>query len=412
MSDWIAAGGTAEQLLELTKQTTTRKELPDAVTFDDFLYCSPENKFIYQKTGTLWPAAAVNLRLPWTGGVKPSTIIARNNAVEQMTWAPGEPALIKDKLVVQGGWIKSPNATVFNHYKAPNIQLGHPDDAQPWVEHVHYVYPDEADHIIQWLAYRCQHPATKINHALVLGGAQGIGKDTLLHPVFSACGFWNCESVSPVQVLGRFNSHLKSVILLISEARDLGDVNRPQFYEHLKAVIAAPPDVLLVDEKNTHPYYIPNVTGVIITSNHKAGGIYLNAEDRRHFIAWSPLELHDIEADYFDRIWGFYANGGLRDIASLPARTRPVGFRPEGAAAQDPGILGDRHRVKHPGSQRAAGRPGGARRRPELAQYRHPGRPDIDAGKHRRRVRGVAQRPQEPTHHSALDGASRVELGR
>lgn len=316
VSDWIGRGGTREQLEELSKQTATREELPDAVTFKDFLYYSPENKYLYQKTGTLWPAKAVDLRLPWTGGVKPSVIIARDNPVEQMTWAPGEPRLIKDKLVVQGGWIKSPNATVFNHYKAPHIHPGHTEDAAAWVEHVHYVYPDEADHIIKWLAHRCQHPATKINHALVLGGEQGVGKDSLLHPVFFACGFWNCQSVSPAQVLGRFNSHLKSVILLISEARDLGDVNRPQFYEHLKAVIAAPPDVSLIDEKHTHPYYIPNLTGVIITTNHKAAGIYLSPEDRRHFVAWSPLEVEKIDPDYFDRLWEFYASGGLRDIAS------------------------------------------------------------------------------------------------
>lgn len=310
---------------EESKQKTERP----AVMFADFLYYSPENKFIFQPDGTRWPAAAVNARLPWIGGVKPSTIIARDKPVEQMTWAPGKPRLIKHELVSQGGWIERPNATVFNHYRAPHVQLGHAHDAAAWVEHVHYVYPDEAGHIIQWLAHRCQHPQTKINHALVLGGAQGIGKDTLLAPVLHAIGFWNHESVSPTQLLGRFNSHLKSVILIISEARDLGDVNRPQFYEHLKAIIAAPPNVLLVDEKNTHPYYIPNIVGVVITTNHKAGGIYLSPEDRRHFVAWSPLEMANIGADYFDRMWGFYANGGFNDVASYLRDLDIRGFDPK-----------------------------------------------------------------------------------
>jgi len=51
-------------------------------------------------------------------------------------------------------------------------------------------------------------------------------------------------------MLGRFNGFVCSVILRVSEARDLGDVNRFAFYEHMKPYLAAPPDVLRCDEKN------------------------------------------------------------------------------------------------------------------------------------------------------------------
>ena len=50
-------------------------------------------------------------------------------------------------------------------------------------------------------------------------------------------------------MLGRFNGFVKSVILRVSEARDLGDVDRFTFYDHTKVYTAAPPDVLRVDEK-------------------------------------------------------------------------------------------------------------------------------------------------------------------
>jgi hypothetical protein len=56
-----------------------------------------------------------------------------------------------------------------------------------------------------WLAHRVQQPQEKINHALVLGGPQGIGKDSLLEPVKRAVGPWNVAEVSPQHVLGRFN---------------------------------------------------------------------------------------------------------------------------------------------------------------------------------------------------------------
>jgi len=82
-------------------------------------------------------------------------------------------------------------------------------------------------------------------------------------------------------MLGRFNGFLKSVILRVNEARDLGEIDRFAFYDHMKAVTAAPPDVLRVDEKNLREYSVPNVCGVIITTNHKTDGIHLPADDRR-----------------------------------------------------------------------------------------------------------------------------------
>src|SRR4029077_7730646 len=139
----------------------------------------------------------------------------------------------------------------------------------------------------------------KINHALVLGGKQGIGKDTLLEPVKRAIGPWNFNEVSPQQVLGRFNSFLQSVILRVSEARDLGESDRFKFYDHCKSYITAPPDVLRVDAKHIQEYSIPNVCGVIITTNHKTDGIHLPADDRRHFVAWSELSKDDFEPEYW-----------------------------------------------------------------------------------------------------------------
>jgi hypothetical protein len=90
---------------------------------------------------------------------------------------------------------------------------------------------------------------------------------------------------------------LKSVILRVSEARDLGDVNRYQFYDHTKPYTAAPPDVLRGDEKHIRKHSVFNVCGVTITTNHR-DGIYLPADDRRHYVAWSELTKEDFTEDY------------------------------------------------------------------------------------------------------------------
>jgi hypothetical protein len=312
-----------------------------AVTLDDFYaYMPMVYKYVYVPTRDLWPKTSVNARIaPIEIGkdekgepvyIPASSWLDRNAPVEQMTWAPGEPLLIKDRIISEGGWIARQGNTVFNLYRAPILAPGNAAAATPWVEHVHYVYPNDADHIIHWLAHRVQRPYEKINHAIVMGGVPGIGKDTLLEPVKRAVGPWNFQEIAPIHLLGRFNGFVKSVILRISEAHDIGEFDRFAFYEHSKVYIAAPPDVLRVDEKNIREYPVPNCCGVIITTNHRVGAIYLPAEDRRHYVAWSELTIGSFAPDYWSRMWSWYdRDGGDRHVASYLAQLDLSNFDPK-----------------------------------------------------------------------------------
>ena len=84
----------------------------------------------------------------------------------------------------------------------------------------------------------------------------------------------------------------------------------------MKAVTAAPPDVLRVDEKNLREYSVPNVCGVIITTNHKTDGIHLPADDRRHYVAWSDLTKEGFTVEYWAKLWSWYDNGGDQHVAA------------------------------------------------------------------------------------------------
>ena len=300
------------------------------VRLEDFVAYMPMHNYAFLPTRDTWPASSVNARVPPVaqGGKKisASAWLDSNAPVEQMTWQPGAPMLVKDRLISEGGWIDRPGCTVLNLYRPPTLVRGIAAEASVWLDHVRRVYPNEGDHIVHWLAQRVQRPAEKINHALVLGGAQGVGKDTLIEPVKRAVGPWNVHEVSPQQLLGRFNGFIKSVILRVNEARDLGDVNRFQFYDHLKAYTAAPPDVLRVDEKNLREYSVPNCCGVIITTNHKTDGIFLPADDRRHFVAWSDLTKDSFDADYWAKIWSWYDRGGDSHVAAYLSSLDLSGF--------------------------------------------------------------------------------------
>jgi hypothetical protein len=306
---------------------------PATVTVDDFYAYMPMHNYIFVPTRDTWPGSSINARIPPIPvgrlKLKASDWLDKFKPVEQMTWIPGEPMVIKDRFFADGGFIKRDGITVFNLYREPTIKHGDGDKASPWVEHIHRVFGDDASHIILWLAQRVQRPFEKINHALVLGGMQGIGKDTLLEPVKYAIGPWNFTEVSPQHMLARFNGFLKSVILRVSEARDLGEFDRYKFYDHSKAYIAAPPDVLRIDEKHLHEYSIPNVSGVIITTNHKTDGIYLPADDRRHFVAWSELNRESFEEEYWTKLWRWYVDGGIGHVAAYLAGLDISGFDPK-----------------------------------------------------------------------------------
>jgi hypothetical protein len=104
----------------------------------------------------------------------------------------------------------------------------------------------------------------------------------------------------------------------------------------MKAYIAAPPDVLRVDEKNLREYNVFNCCGVIITTNHKADGIFLPADDRRHFVAWSVLEKEDFGSDYWAKLWAWYENGGDRHVAAYLAQLDISAFDPKAPPPKTP----------------------------------------------------------------------------
>jgi hypothetical protein len=197
-----------------------------------------------------------------------------------------------------------------------------------WVDLVHRLYPNEADHLFDYFAHRVQRPHEKPNHAIVLGGAQGIGKDTILEGVVQAIGPWNMQSISPGDLLDKFNGYAKAVLLHIVEARDL-ELNRFQFYETSKHYITAPPDVLRINEKHLRPYYIPNLCGVVLTTNHKTGGLYLPRDDRRHFVAWSEVEREAFSEQFWRDFWAWYHAGGFGHVAALLAARDLSTFDPK-----------------------------------------------------------------------------------
>jgi hypothetical protein len=320
---WYEEKGIKRDLYELKNAwRNAEKYLQRGLTVDDYWAYMPQHNYIFVPARAMWPAASVNVRLGKipllnTDGspvvdVKGNPIklpaaawLDLNKPVEQMTWAPGLPMVIRDQLMVESGWFRRPGVAVYNLYLPPVDLPGDPAQAERWVELVKYVYPNDAEHMFDWLAHRVQHPEEKVNHALVLGGMPGIGKDSIIDGVADAIGRWNFQETTPEIMMNQAqNPYAKATILRINEASDLGDSDRFRFYNHTKNLIAAPPPVIQVNEKYIRQYLIPNLCGVAITTNN-TDGLYLPPEDRRHYVAWSDRKKEDdfYKDDYWRKFW-------------------------------------------------------------------------------------------------------------
>src|SRR6516162_2466404 len=127
------------EMPEQTAATSTSTAL--TLTFADFVAYAPSRMCIYLPCKAPWPNASVDKRLPAqplldaSGNpvlnskgkvvlIPASEWLEKNQSVEAMTWAPGEPEFVRDRLAVDGGWVPKPGATTLNTYRPPTLDLG------------------------------------------------------------------------------------------------------------------------------------------------------------------------------------------------------------------------------------------------------------------------------------------------
>src|SRR5205823_314 len=139
---------------DLAAAAEAQRELyQGSVSLEDFYAYMPMHNYIYVPTHALWPAASVNARIrpitlmddqgdPMLNDqgkeviLPASAYLDRYRPVEQMTWAPGLPKVINDRLILEGGWVERGGASCFNLYHPPMIAAGDPARAGKWVEHI------------------------------------------------------------------------------------------------------------------------------------------------------------------------------------------------------------------------------------------------------------------------------------
>ena len=248
-------------------------------------------------------------------------------ALVGVTYAAGEDVLVaRDGLVYGNRW------TNMRPDMSGSDKIGD-RDISPWLEHCRTLVhePDELGHIFNVMAHKVQHANVKINHAVLHGGDEGCGKDSMWAPFLWAIGGDHQHNRSIIENKGlesQWGYGLEAEVVILNELKEPEAKERRALANRLKPMIAAPPETLTINRKGLHPYEMLNRLQVIAFTNDPLP-ITIPSQDRRWFCVWSRTPRMDPDAA--DRLWKWYKAGGFEKIAAWLWQRDVSAFNPAAA---------------------------------------------------------------------------------
>jgi hypothetical protein len=189
---------------------------------------------------------------------------------------------------------------------------------------------EERERVLDVMAFKLQHPRIKINYAILHGGTQGCGKDTMWAPfLWSVCGpsLLNLGHMDNDTLSSAWGYQLEAEVIMINELRADEAKDRRAVANRLKPIIAAPPMTLPINRKGLHPYNAVNRAFVLSFSNDPVP-IVLDSKDRRWMCVWSGASR--LSARKATQLWKFYAAGGYAKVGGWLASRDVSAFNPSG----------------------------------------------------------------------------------
>ena len=248
-------------------------------------------------------------------------------ALVGVTYAPGEDVLVaRDGLVYGNTWINYRPDVSGSDAMADS-------DIKPWLDHCRLLVPEaaELEHVLNVMAFKVQVPNVKINHAVLHGGDEGCGKDSMWAPFLWAIGGDHQHNRSIIENKGlesQWGYGLQAEVVILNELKEPEAKERRALANKLKPIIAAPPETLTINRKGLHPYEMLNRLQVIAFTNDPVP-ISIPSQDRRWFCLWSSAPRMD--PDDADKLWKWYKNGGFQKIAAWLHQRDVSAFNPAAA---------------------------------------------------------------------------------
>ena len=213
---------------------------------------------------------------------------------DRQTYRPDQPA----------EYVDAEGQRCLNTYVATTL-VPKAGDASLWLRHVDFLFGDrikERDHYLDALAYKVQKPWAKIRHALVIGGAPGIGKGTVARPLKAIFGARNYVEPDNQEIVQGKRGWLVEKLCAVNNELRMPGTKRSDVVSYMKPVIAD--DTVRVRLLYLNEYDIDSLAIIVCFTNYPEE-LYIEPGDRRWWLFKSPAKAFSPDQDkerraYFD----------------------------------------------------------------------------------------------------------------
>lgn len=183
------------------------------------------------------------------------------------------------------------------------------------------------NYVISWMAHAIQRPGELPGTALVLRGAQGVGKGVFVDNFGKLFGLHYFTLYQLGQVTGRFNGHLKNLLVVHANEAVWGGNKGAE--GALKGLVTDP--IMPIEAKGKDIISVRNCKRLICSSNEQ-WAVPLDLDDRR-FLILDVSSAHKEDHAYFGAIAKQMADGGWsalmhhlinRDLSGFNVRKLPA----------------------------------------------------------------------------------------
>lgn len=229
---------------------------------------------------------------------KPASVVALNDfkiplVVDQMFW-PGA-----------GVTFSYEGKQMLNSYHCSGVEPCSTIDADGqrvidmFMAHLRFTLNDEREQriLLDWMAYVIQNPGKRVNWALLLQGAQGVGKSYFGNVMQMILGEL-VRNLEPTAISGRFTGWAHGALVVVVEEIRISGANRYETLDRMKPFITN--KTVQIEEKGRDHRTVPNFTSYFMLTNHK-DAIPLADGDRRYCVLFSRVQS---EEQLFDELGG------------------------------------------------------------------------------------------------------------
>lgn len=198
-----------------------------------------------------------------------------------------------------------------NTWQPSNLQAVE-GDITPWWDLFKHLFPEEDSQIriLDWMAHVVQNPHIKINHALLIGGGQRIGKDSIFQPLIYGVGVKNVKNIKAEMLDEKYDDHFIGVKLAV-----LQEIHRDGFRDakaienKMKVYLADPPLEMEMRRLGAPSVTQRNLIQILAFTNYR-DALHLGSEGDRYLCEWSDAKklapkFYKAVYDWYDKDDGY-----------------------------------------------------------------------------------------------------------